>query len=217
MTLPHLYVIRHGETEWSLSGRYTGRTDIPLTKNGEVEARAVGHHLREIDFAHAFTSPRERAQRTGELVCPCRVSIIDPDLAEWDNGNYEGLFSSDILKNRPDWNLFQNGCPHGESPEQISNRADLLITRLRALEGNIALFTHGHFGRVLAARWIGLPVQEARHFLFDTACLGVLNYEHQNPQSPVIAQWNFSSELASSMVQDFDLEPPITEIATNRG
>jgi Fructose-2,6-bisphosphatase len=191
--LPRIYLIRHGETEWSLSGRHTGRTDISLTAPGEDAARELGQRLRDIQFARVLTSPRQRARRTCELAGLGPVAEIEPDLAEWDYGDYEGQRSVDILKGRPDWNLFRDGCPRGETPTQISDRADRFIARLRVLDGNVALFSHGHFGRVLAARWIGLPVSEAQRFLLDTASLSILGYEHNHVESPVIALWNAGS------------------------
>ena len=187
---PRIYLVRHGETEWSLSGQHTGRTDIPLTTRGEDGARKLGQRLRDIPFAHVLSSPRQRARRTWELSGLTPLAEIEPDLAEWDYGDYEGKRSVDILKDRPDWNLFQDGCPGGETPSQISDRADRLIARLRVREKNIALFSHGHFGRVMAARWIGLPVSEARHWLLDTASLSILGSEPNHPEVPVIALWN---------------------------
>jgi probable phosphoglycerate mutase len=147
----HIYLIHHGETEWALTGQHTGRTDIPLTTNGEAEARELGWHLRDIRFAHVLTSPLKRARQTCALVVPDENPKIEPDLVEWDYGEYEAKRSMDILKRRPDWNVFRDGCPHGENPAQISERADRLIARLRTLEGRIALFTHGQFGGALAA------------------------------------------------------------------
>ena len=187
---PRIYLVRHGETEWSLSGQHTGRTDIPLTARGEDGARKLGQRLHDIQFARVLASPRQRARRTCELAGLTPVAEIEPDLAEWDYGDYEGKRSVDILKDRPDWNLFQDGCPRGETPAQVSDRADRLIARLRALDGNIALLSHGHFGRVLAARWIGLPVSEARHWLLGTASLSILGSEPNHPEVPVIALWN---------------------------
>ena len=195
--LPRIYFIRHGETDWSLAGRYTGRTDLPLTTRGEERARALGQRLQGITFAHVFTSPRQRARRTCELVLPGRVPELEPDLAEWDYGNYEGQLSAVVHSQHPEWNLFQDGCPNGESPSQISLRTERVIAKLRALGGNIALFSHGHFGRVLAARWIGLPVREAQHFLLGTASLSILDYEHDRADAPVIARWNEASDAAS--------------------
>ena len=189
---PRIYLIRHGETEWSLSGQHTSRTDIPLTAHGEDGARKLGLRLRGIHFARVLTSPRQRARRTCELAGLGSVAEIEPDLTEWDYGDYEGLRSAEIRKARPDWNLFRDGCPNGESPGQISHRTDRLIARLRALDGNVALFSHGHFGRVMAARWIGLPVIEAQRFLLDTASLNILGYDYDRVESPVIALWNMS-------------------------
>lgn len=185
-----LYLIRHGETEWSLSGQYTGRTDIPLTAHGEEAARNLGLRLRDIPFAHELTSPLKRAQQTCALAGINVTPRIEPDLAEWDNGDDEGRTPADILVSRPNWNLFRDGSPHGEKPAQISDRADRLIARLRELDGNVALFSHSHFGRVLAARWIGLEVEQAQHFLLDTASLSVLCYEHNRVDQPAIDLWN---------------------------
>jgi broad specificity phosphatase PhoE len=185
-----LSLIRHGETEWSISGRHTSRTDIPLTEQGEQDARQLGHTLRATTFVRVFTSPMQRARRTCELAGLTPVAEVEPDLAEWNYGDYEGLRSLDIRKARPDWNLFQDGCPHGEMPAQVSDRADRIIARLRPLEGNIALFSHGHFGCVLAVRWIGLPVIEGQHFPLGTASLSIFGYETDRSQVPVIARWN---------------------------
>lgn len=187
-----IYLIRHGETEWSRSGQHTGRTDIPLTAHGEDKARELGQRLRDIQFARVLTSPRQRARRTCELAGLGATVEIEPNLAEWDYGDYEGQRSDEIRKARPDWNIFRDGCPSGETPVQISDRADRLIARLRALDGNVALFSHGHFGRVLAARWIGLSVSEAQRLMLDTASLSILGYEHNHVESPVIAMWNAS-------------------------
>src|ERR1035441_2916332 len=150
----HLYLIRHGETEWSLSHQHTGRTDIPLTEQGEQDARKLGARLCATKFNRVFTSPMQRARRTCALVGLATGSEIEPDLSEWDYGDYEGQCTVDIRKKRPDWNIFQDGCPRGEMPAQVSDRADRLIARLRAMDGNIALFSHGQFGCVFAARWI---------------------------------------------------------------
>ena len=190
--LPRLYLIRHGETAWSLTGQYTSRTDLPLTAQGESSARALGQRLQGLSFAHILTSPRLRARQTCELVVPGQPSVIEPDLAEWDYGDYEGQYSAAMHKERPDWNLFRDGCPQGETPAQVSIRADRLIAKLRVLDGAIALFTHGHFGRALAARWIGLPVMEAQRFLLSTVSLSILDFEHGSADAPVIALWNSS-------------------------
>jgi broad specificity phosphatase PhoE len=187
-----LYLVRHGETEWSLSGQHTGRTDISLTSRGEEGARELAPYLRGIVFARVLTSPRQRTRQTCELAGLMGAAEIEPDLAEWDYGDYEGKRSLDICKERPGWDIFRDGCPGGEAPAQISDRADRLLSRLGALEGNVALFSHGHFGRVLAARWIGLPVIDGGHFALGTASLGILGREHSHPETPVLALWNFS-------------------------
>ncbi len=192
-----LYLIRHGETEWSLSGRHTGRTELPLTPRGEDAARALGERLRQIDLARVLTSPRLRARRTCELTGLGAAAHPEPLLAEWDYGDYEGLTSAEISKMRPGWNVFRDGCPGGETPQQISDRADELIGRLRGLEGNSALFSHGHFGRVLAARWLGLPVADGRYFLLSPASLSVLGYEHDRRDQPALVLWNATAPDAS--------------------
>jgi len=189
-----LYFIRHGETEWSLSGQYTGRADIPLTAHGKDAARELGQRLQSVPFAHVLTSPLQRAQQTCALAGLEPTPEIEPDLAEWDNGEDEGRTTEDIIKSRRDWNLFRDGSPHGETPSQISKRADRLIARLRLLAGNVALFSHGHFGRVLAARWIGLSVEQAQHLLLGTASLSVLCYNHDRIDEPAIALWNSAAD-----------------------
>jgi len=185
-----LHLIRHGETAWALSGQYTGRTDIPLTAQGEDEAYNVGQRLRGVPFIHVLTSPLRRAQQTCALAALGPKTTIDPDLTEWDNGDDEGHTHLEILQSRPGWNLFRDGSPGGESPCQISARADRIINQLCMLKGDVALFSHGHFGRVLAARWIGLTVEQAQHFLFSTAAHSILCYDHDGTGSPVIALWN---------------------------
>jgi probable phosphoglycerate mutase len=185
-----LYLIRHGETEWALSGRHTGCTDIPLTQNGEDEARELGKHLRDIRFAQVMTSPLQRAQQTCALVGLNQAPEIEPDLTEWDYGDYEGKRSVDIRKERPDWTIFRDGCPQGEMPAQISARADRLLARLCKLDGNIALFSHGQFGGVVATRWIELAVIEAQHFPLGTASVSIFTFDSHHPTVPVIALWN---------------------------
>jgi probable phosphoglycerate mutase len=184
-----LYLIRHGETEWSLSGQHTGRTDIPLTAHGEDEARELQPCLRPIRFARVLTSPRQRARRTCELA-DFGSAEIEPDLAEWDYGDYEGRRSEDIRKGRPGWNIFRDGCPRGEAPAEISGRADRLIARLQALQGNVALFSHGQFGAVLAVRWIGLPVIDGQHFPLGAASLSILAHDPRHPEVRAIELWN---------------------------
>lgn len=185
-----LYLIRHGETAWSLSGQHTGRTDIPLTARGEDEARLLGTALRGVDFSRVLTSPLQRARRTCELAGLAAAADIEPDLMEWDYGDYDGRRSDDIHQDRPDWNLFRDGAPNGESPVAISHRAERVLQQVRPLKGPIAIFSHGHFGRVLAARWIGLPVIQARHFLLSTGAFGILGHEHNSPGHAAIVLWN---------------------------
>jgi broad specificity phosphatase PhoE len=185
-----LYVIRHGETAWSLSGQHTGRTDIPLTTCGHREAVALGREIRDIKFSHVLASPMQRAQRRCELARPDLTAEIEPDLMEWDYGDYEGKLSVDIRAERPGWNVFRDGCPRGETPAEIAERGDRLIARLRALTGNVALFTHGQFACVLAMRWIGMPIAEATHFVLGTASLSILANNPDHPSVRVIALWN---------------------------
>ncbi len=190
-----LYLVRHGETKWSLSGQHTGSTDIPLTAHGEEQARALVPWLREIAFDVVLTSPRQRARTTCELAGSGETAEIEPDLLEWDYGDYEGRRSDEIREQRPGWTIFRDGCPNGEIPAYVSNRADRLITRLLKMQGNVALFSHGHFGAVLAARWIGLPVLEGQHLLLDPATLSILGDNPSHPDVRVISLWNASPEL----------------------
>ena len=185
-----IYVIRHGETEWSAAGKHTSHTDIALTARGENQSRDLAERLPVAVFDAVLTSPRQRARQTCKIAGVLPQAIIEPDLAEWEYGDYEGRLSSDIRATRPGWTIFEDGCPGGESPEQVSVRADRVIARLRLLEGTVAIFTHGHFGRVLGARWIGLSVAYARRLLLDTASVSVLEYEYDVRAQPVIAKWN---------------------------
>jgi probable phosphoglycerate mutase len=189
MTL-RLFLMRHGETEWALSGKHTGRADVPLTENGDEEARLLGERIRIFSFAHVLTSPLQRARRTCELAGLLKHAKVDADLIEWDNGDYESQTPAEIVAKRPGWNLFRDGCPNGEMPDQISARADRLIQKLITLDGNVALFSHSHLGRVLAARWIGLAVEHGQQFLLNTASLSILCYEHDRPDQPAIELWN---------------------------
>jgi len=185
-----LYYIRHGETAWSLTGQHTGVTDIPLTANGEAGARELRPWLERVAFTQVLTSPRQRARRTCELAGLGARAEIEPDLAEADYGDYEGQLSADIEKDLPGWNLFRDGCPNGESPTQISERADRLIARLTGMQGDVALFSHGHLGAMLAARWLELPVLEGRHFPLTTCSVSILGFAAHHPGDRVIDLWN---------------------------
>jgi probable phosphoglycerate mutase len=185
-----LYLIRHGETAWSITGQHTGLTDIALTAHGEEEARALASYLRTVHFTRILTSPLRRARQTCELAGFGDAQEIDPDLVEWNYGDYEGKRTVDIQAGRPGWNVWRDGCPGGETPGDIADRADRLISRLRELSGPVALFSHGQFGAALAVRWIGLSVLEAQHFALSPASISVLAHEAGHPKVPVIALWN---------------------------
>jgi broad specificity phosphatase PhoE len=188
--LPAVYLARHGETAWSLSGQHTGLTDLPLTSNGERNARRLGERLKSMTFAKVFTSPLQRATRTCELAGFGTVAESDPDLVEWNYGQYEGLRSAEILAKRPDWQLFRDGAPGGESPAQVGERADRVVKRVRTFRGDVLLFSSGHFIRVFADRWLGRdPGYVGRYFLLSTASLSAVGYEH-NLSQPVIRFWN---------------------------
>lgn len=195
--LLQLYLIRHGDTRWTVSGQHTGRTDLPLTVRGEDEARALDPLLRARTFTRVLTSPRQRARRTCELAGLGAAAEIEPDLAEWDYGEYEGRRSVDVRTERPGWNVFRDGCPGGETPEQVSDRADRLIASLLPLDGNVALFSHGQFGCVLAARWIGMPAVAGQHFALGAASLSILGHEPSHPTVRVIALWNGTAAVTT--------------------
>jgi probable phosphoglycerate mutase len=187
---PIVYLARHGETAWSLSGQYTGLTDLPLTEHGQRTARKLGERLKGLTFAKVFTSPLQRAHRTCDLAGFGAEAEVDPDLVEWDYGEYEGRRGAEIRAERPGWNLFRDGCPGGETPEQVKTRADRVVNRVRAIPGDVLLFTSGHFMRVLVTRWLGLePTANSRHFMLSTASLSALSYENELSR-PVIRFWN---------------------------
>lgn len=187
--LPIVYLARHGETAWSLSGQHTGITDLPLTKRGERNARRLGERLRGISFAAVFTSPLQRAVRTCELAGFGAVAERDDNLVEWNYGQYEGRRTFEILAERPNWQLFRDGCPGGETPQQVGVRADAVLSRIRAVRGDVLVFSSAHFLRVLASRWLGLPPSDGRYFLLSTASLSALGYEH-DASEPVIRLWD---------------------------
>jgi len=187
--LPKVYLVRHGETAWTISGQHTGRTDIPLTERGECDAQELSARLRGLTFTKVLTSPLQRARRTGELAGFGECAQADPDLMEWDYGGYEGRRTSDIRAERPDWRLFEDGCPGGETLVEVSTRADRVIARVRALEGDVLVFAHRDILRILAARWVAQPALEARRLYLETASLSVLGYDHDLDE-PVIRLWN---------------------------
>jgi len=188
--LPRLFLVRHGQTPWTISRQYTGHTDIPLTPRGERDAIEVAHKLNTADFKSVLTSPLQRARRTCELAgFAARAFTIEPDLMEWNYGEYDGMTGAQVRERRPGWNVFLDGAPGGESTADITARADRLLDRMRKLDGDTLLFGHGHFLRVLAARWIGLPVSDARRFVLGTTTVSILGYEH-DLTDPAILQWN---------------------------
>jgi broad specificity phosphatase PhoE len=187
--LPFVYLARHGETAWTLSRQHTGVTDLPLTARGEVEARQLGERLAGLSFAGVLTSPLQRAIRTCELAGFGSVAGVDPDLLEWNYGTYEGRTSADIRSERPDWQLFRDGCPGGELPDQVGARADRVVGRVRATGKDVLLFSSGHFLRVFAARWLGLEPGAGRYLVLGTASLSAVGYEHDRSE-PVIRLWN---------------------------
>ena len=192
---PTIYLARHGETAWSLTGQHTGLTDLPLTEHGECNARNLKERLRGLTFAKIFTSPLQRAKRTCELAGFKAAAEIDPNLVEWNYGDYEGLRTAEILKQNSCWQLFRDGCPGGESPAQVGERADRVVSRVRAVQDDVLLFSSGHFLRVLAARWLKLEPAAGSLFLLDTASLSALGYEHHLSQ-PVIRLWNDTRHVA---------------------
>ena len=192
--LPEVWIARHGETPWTISTRHTGRTDLPLTAGGEAEALRLRARLAGRTFARVWTSPLVRARRTCELAGFGDRAEAEPDLHEWNYGEYEGLTHSQILARNPGWVVFRDGAPGGESPADASARADRLIARLRALDGDTLLFGHGHFSRVLGARWIGLPVLGATRLLLATAAVSVLGYDH-NLDEAAIRLWDDTHHL----------------------
>lgn len=192
--LPTIYLARHGETAWTVSGQHTGMTDLPLTKNGERNALALGERLRGLRFARVFTSPLQRARRTCELAGFAAETEVDADLVEWNYGEYEGLLMSEILAVRPGWQLFRDGCPGGESPAQIGARARRFLGRVRGIHGDVLVFSSSHLLRVFSAEWLGLGVAAGKCLLLSTASLSTLGYEH-NLCEPVISLWNDTYHL----------------------
>ena len=206
MSIQRVFLIRHGETEWSLSGQHTGMTDIPLTENGRTMPRLLAPILAKVTFARIFTSPLKRARETCELAGLGERAEIDHDLVEWNYGDYEGLTTKEIHAKTPDWMLFRDGCPGGDGPEDVARRVDSVIGRVRAVEGDVALFAHGHVFRVFVARWIGLQATAGCHFILDTATVGVLSYYRD---VPAIKRWN-----APVAVEGIQIDPPLPNRAS---
>lgn len=180
-------LVRHGETEWSLSGRHTGSTDIPLTENGRRQAQGLGRRLSDRRFALVLSSPLIRARDTCRLAGLGDAMRVRDDLREWDYGEYEGLKTADVRRERPDWYLFDDGCPGGEDAASVGARVDRVIAEARSAEGDVAIFGHGHCLRVLAARWLELPPQRGGSFVLSTASVSVLGSEHARP---AVLRWN---------------------------
>jgi broad specificity phosphatase PhoE len=193
--LPKVYLARHGETEWSIAHQHTSFTDLPLTSRGEQNARLLREQLKDIEFAVVLTSPLQRARRTCELAGFGKVAVADSDLVEWNYGEYEGLRSVEIRKQHPEWDLFRDGCPGGETAEQVGARADRVIARLRASRGDALIFGHRHFLSVFAARWVGLSATNGGVFFLNEASVSILGYDH-TLQEPVVQLWNDTHHVA---------------------
>ncbi len=187
---PKIFLVRHGSTAWAVSGRHTGLTDLDLTEQGEAEAWRLRPYLQQQVFSQVWVSPLKRARQTCELAGLGARARVDSDLVEWDYGDYEGLRSVEILQRQPGWIIFRDGCPNGETPQKVCERADRVVARLHATSSTVAIFSHGHFGAVLAARWIGLPILDAQHLPLATASVSVLGYDAHHPETTVIQQWN---------------------------
>ena len=185
-----MYLLRHGETPWAATGQHTGRTDLPLNERGEQQARALAPRLAALQLDRVLCSPLQRARRTAELAVPGLAATLDADLAEWDYGEYEGVTTAAIRARQPQWNLFRDGCPRGETLDAVAARADRVIARARALGGITLLVAHRDILRILAMRWIGVAAIEAAHLLLDTATLGSLGYDHHSLAEPAIRSWN---------------------------
>lgn len=188
--LPMLFLARHGDTAWTETGQYTGRTNLALNARGEMRARQIGAELSRFSFAHVFSSPLQRAFRTCELAGYGGVATVDADLVEWDYGRFEGKLSAEIQSERPGWKLFRDGCPDGESPQMVAGRSKKFIERVRSLEGNVLAFSSGHIIRMIAASWLALPPEAGALFHCRPASAGVLGYGHGKRDEPMLIVWN---------------------------
>jgi broad specificity phosphatase PhoE len=182
-----VYICRHGETEWSRSGQHTSFTDLPLTQKGVEQVKGLAKRLEDKKFAKVFCSPLLRARKTCEIAGFMEEAVIDDDLFEWRYGDYEGIKTVDIRKTVPGWSVFTHGCPNGESIEDVQQRADRMIEKIREIDGDVAIFSSGHFSRVFTARWLGFPVLAGRHFILNTGTLSILSYERE---TPAVKMWN---------------------------
>ena len=189
--LPRLFLARHGDTAWTDSRQRTGRTDLPLTERGEGRARQFGERLRKFSFARVFTSPLQRASKTCALAGFGDVAEVDPDLVEWDYGRFEGRLTRDIMANQPGWEMFRDGCPDGDAPQDVAARADRFIAKARGIDGDVLAFSSAHIIRMIAARWLGLPPGAGRFFFCRPASVGVLGFEHNSRDEPIISMWNY--------------------------
>ena len=194
VSLPIVCLARHGETAWTITRQHTGLTDLPLTERGERDAQEFGKRLTGQTFSQIFTSPLQRAMKTSQLAGFGAAAQVDPLLLEWNYGKYEGRTSAEIRRDRPDWELFRDGCPGGETPDEVAKRADAVVERVRAIRGNVLLFSSGHFLRVLAARWLNREASIGRYLLLSTSSLSVLGYEH-DLSYPVIRLWNDTEQF----------------------
>jgi broad specificity phosphatase PhoE len=189
--LPRLFLARHGDTPWTVSGQHTGRTNIALNFQGEQNARQLGERLRQNTYIRVFTSPLQRAAKTCQIAGYGERAEIDSDLLEWDYGDFEGKTTAEILKEQPGWELYRDGAPKGESPENVAARADSFLARIREIKGDVLAFSSGHIIRMIAARWLGLKPADGRFFYCRPASVGVLGYEHNSRNEPIIRAWNY--------------------------
>jgi probable phosphoglycerate mutase len=196
--MPRLFLARHGDTAWTDSRQRTGRTDLPLNERGIERACHLGERLRRFSFAQVFTSPLQRASKTCALAGYGEVAVVDADLVEWDYGRFEGKLTRQILQERPDWEMFRDGCSDGESPQEVAARADRFIARVRGIEGDVLAFSSAHIIRMIAARWLGLPPGAGRFFFCRPASVGVLGFEHDSRDEPIICLWNYIAPAPES-------------------